>query len=262
MVYCQANIVSWARQLLQIFATPEHPLIIVVDDIQWMPQDEAEYWRLLLTGSQAINHVLVITTCRVGNGNQPPTDKYLSPATVDISVPPLSEDSVHEIIKASFHDKIAAGDELASFLHSETGGSSLFVRTLLATLVKDKVIYFDFETLIWRFDAVLLQKHLSKAGVDQYLERLILSLPAPAQQLLFVCRRLASGIVLTDSVSRLSTIKRFFPGPIAADRADTRGTARRSDKYLFDKGLLAQPEERDDQFRPEWTEECGVQAYS
>lgn len=161
-------------------------MIIIIDDVQWLPPDEAEYWRSLVGGSHPINHVLLISTCRVTDGPDTPTPKLLSPATINVTVPPLNERSVHQLIKASFQNRIAASGELASFLHFETGGSSLFVRTLLATLVKDAVITFDFEGLTWRFDAVLLQKHLSKAGVEAYLEKLILSLPSDARQVLYV----------------------------------------------------------------------------
>jgi len=173
--------------LLQIFATEKHPLIIILDDLQWLPPDEAKYWRTMLDGHQPLNHVLLVSTCRVKSSDEePPFTILLSPSTNNVNVPPLSEEGVLSLIKASFHDRIASAPALASFLHAETAGLSLFVRTIIATLVKEHVITFDYEALIWRFDVVQLQKHLSKAGVDAYLEKLISSLPQAAQEVLFV----------------------------------------------------------------------------
>ena len=162
-------------------------MVIILDDLQWLPPDEATYWRKMLDGRQALNHVLLLSTCRVRSFlEEPPSTILLSPSTVNVNVPPLSEEGVLSLIKASFHDRIASGPALASFLHAETAGLSLFVRTIISTLVKESVITFDYESLTWRFDSVQLQTHLSKAGVDAYLEKLISSLPPAAQDVLFV----------------------------------------------------------------------------
>ncbi len=101
-------------------------------------------------------------------------------------MPPLSEEGVHELLLVCFEHRLAGSKALASLLHTETGGMSLFVRAKVSTLVKECAITFDYEELTWRFDAVRLQAHLSKASVDAYLERLILSLSPAAQDLLFV----------------------------------------------------------------------------
>ena len=162
-------------------------MIIILDDLQWLPPDEAAYWRKMLDGSHPLNHVLLLSTCRVKTSDEkPPSTVLLSPSTINVNVPPLSEEGVLSLIKASFNDRIASGPALASFLHAETAGLSLFVRTIIANLVKENVITFDYDSLIWRFDTVQLQTHLSKAGVDAYLEKLISSLPPAAQDILFV----------------------------------------------------------------------------
>ena len=54
--------------------------------------------------------------------------------------------------------------------------------------VREKVIYFDFGILLWRFHSLDLQSHLSDAGVDVYLERLLKSLPKDVMSTLSVRR--------------------------------------------------------------------------
>jgi hypothetical protein len=52
--------------------------------------------------------------------------------------------------------------------------------------VKEKVIYFDFDALIWRYDSIALQAHLSDAGVDAYLHRIQATLPHEGIEMLHV----------------------------------------------------------------------------
>lgn len=52
--------------------------------------------------------------------------------------------------------------------------------------MKEKVIYFDFDALIWRYDSDALQSHLSDAGVDAYLHRIQATLPPDGIELLQV----------------------------------------------------------------------------
>jgi len=175
----------WAKQFLQLFASEKQPLGIVLDDIQWLALDEARFWRKMLDGPQPMSHLLVVSTSRMTEHQAPPSS-LLSASTLSIDVSPLSEEGVHALLKVCFRDRIIQSQALASFIHAETGGSSMFTRTIISQLVKDEVILFDFDALTWRFDAVKLQSHLSKAGVDAYLERLILSVPPAVRELLFV----------------------------------------------------------------------------
>ena len=169
----------------------------MLDDVQWLAPEEVSSWRKLIDAHEPMAHVLVVTISRVTGHTPAPTP--LSASTFDIKVPQLSEDGVHVLLNACFHDRIVSSQALASFIHAETGGSSMFTRTIIAQLVKEDVIKFDFDALLWRFDAVKLQAHLSKAGIDAYLERLILSAPPAVRELLFV----------SASVIKLTTVRRM-----------------------------------------------------
>ena len=174
-------------------------MVIVLDDIQWLPQEEASFWRKLIDAHEPVAHVLVVTISRVTGHT--PAPARLSSSTFDIRVPQLSEDGVHVLLNECFHHRIVSSQALASFIHAETGGSSMFTRTIIAQLVKEDVIKFDFDALLWRFDAAKLQAHLSKAGVDAYLERLILSAPPAVQELLFV----SAPVIELSTVRSMST---------------------------------------------------------
>lgn len=52
--------------------------------------------------------------------------------------------------------------------------------------VKEGVIFFDFDYLLWRFDPLALQMHMSDVGVDAYLEKVQKALPEDVRELLSV----------------------------------------------------------------------------
>jgi hypothetical protein len=52
--------------------------------------------------------------------------------------------------------------------------------------VKEGVIFFDFHYLLWRFDPLALQMHMSDVGVDAYLEKVQKALPEDVRELLSV----------------------------------------------------------------------------
>ena len=173
----------WVARLFDSIATPERPLVLVIDDIQWMPADELDLWRHVLAKSQLAN-LLLLTTSRTESDKEP--RNWLWEHTEQIWVPPLDEEGVRRVINVCLHDAVDDDEVLASYIFAETKGSSLYGQTLLATLVKEKVLHFDFGSLRWQFDPTELYRHLSTSGLDAYLERLILELPSKVRDVLEV----------------------------------------------------------------------------
>jgi len=51
-----ASFRSWSRRFLQLFGTAERPLVVIVDDTQWLAPDEIEIWRDILDSAFPLNH--------------------------------------------------------------------------------------------------------------------------------------------------------------------------------------------------------------
>ena len=175
---------GWSKRLLQIFAEESRPLVVIVDDLQWMRPDEVEIWRALLEGAHPINHVLLVSLYRTETSSPPPAAELLSAHSSNLHIERLPENGVSEFLQASLPATIDKISTLASFLYQETLGSPLYLRSLMVSLVRDHVIYFDFELLIWRFDPLALQSHLSDHGVDAYLEKVQQGLPTGTRDVL------------------------------------------------------------------------------
>lgn len=167
-------------------------------------------WRQVIDGPVPLNHVVLVTMTRCPSSNSPPASVLFSASSRTLEVKRLTEEGVVAYIDTCLNGRVAAsGHAIASFLYGETGGSPLFLRTLMATLLKEQVVAFDFDSLQWRFDLVTLQSHLSDANFDSYLENVMRRLPPDAQELLKVRVYIALVMMLTSALV-LSPIS-WFP---------------------------------------------------
>jgi hypothetical protein len=169
---------GWAKRLIQIFAIESRPLVCIIDDLQWMRQDEVSIWRALLEGSHPVNHVLLVSLYRTETSTAPPLADLLSGHSVSLHIERLPEEGVSDFVQSCLPTTVDGLGTLSSLLYEETLGSPLYLRSLVVSLVRDCVIYFDFELLLWRFDPLALQAHLSDNGVDAYLQKVQQGLPA------------------------------------------------------------------------------------
>jgi predicted ATPase len=121
---------------LQLFGTESRPLVLIIDDCQWLETSEVELWRHFLDSRHALNHMLVTCAYRVEENVVPPAPMLLSTSSTHLLVDKLPEDGIMKLLEACFHDRLDKASSLVSFLYAETAGSPLYLRSLLNTLVR------------------------------------------------------------------------------------------------------------------------------
>jgi len=127
---------TWSQRLLQLFATESRPLVLVIDDCQWLETSEVALWRHFLESRHALNHILVACAYRVEENLPPPAPMLLSASSTFLMVDKLPEEGIMNLLQICFHDRLEKASSLVSFLHAETAGSPLYLRSLLTTLVR------------------------------------------------------------------------------------------------------------------------------
>jgi predicted ATPase len=120
---------------LQLFGTESRPLVLIIDDCQWLESSEVGLWRHFLESRYALNHMLVACAYRVEQNVAPPAPMLLSSSSTQMMVDKLPEEGVMKHLEACFHGRLDKASSLVSFLHAETAGSPLYLRSLLNTLV-------------------------------------------------------------------------------------------------------------------------------
>ena len=189
----QARLSLAIQRMLQVCATPEHPLILVLDDVQW--SDAAS--RLLLDdllASQLGAALLVVVTHRgsasAGDGPLASFLQSLQRQTERlevVSLGPLAADAVAQILADTLQRSREDVQALARWIEGPTGNNPLTIRQFIEHLHDRSLLRYT-SGVGWTWDAA----ELASAGMPESAIGLLLAkidrLDAQAQAVL----RLAS----------------------------------------------------------------------
>ena len=146
------------RRFLGVFARPEHPLTLFVDDLQWI--DDAtldllqhliahdEVRSLLLVGAYRDNevdafHPLTQALAAIRKAGTPMREIVLTP---------LGLDDTGRLIGDALRCDLERTRPLAQLVHDKTGGNPFFAVQFLSELAEERLITFDPATAIWSWD--------------------------------------------------------------------------------------------------------------
>jgi predicted ATPase/signal transduction histidine kinase len=177
-------------KFLGVFATPERPLVVFLDDLQWVDLASLRVLRYLLTRPDALP-LLLVGACR---DNEIGPSHALAEAlaemrqadarVLDLHLPPLGLEHVQRLVS----DALPGATEpisgpLAALIHEKTGGNPFFLLQFMWTLAQDGLLSRTPEGA-WRWEAEAIRaKDYSDNVVDFMVSRLR-QLPTPLQHLL------------------------------------------------------------------------------
>ena len=146
------------RRFISVFARPEHPLALFLDDLQWLDVATLDFLEDLLV-QQDLAHLLVVGAYRDNEVDSAhPLMRKLSAirqagaAEQEIRLTPLSSDDLAHLIADTLHCESQPALSLAKLLHEKTSGNPFFVRQFIHALVEEGLITFDHSDVRWRWD--------------------------------------------------------------------------------------------------------------
>jgi predicted ATPase len=143
-------------ELLKIFASQENPLVMFLDDLQWI--DIASVALLRNFVSHARNaHLLVVGAYRDNEVDDAhPLTRFLEELRAqdapiyELLLGPLSSDDLANMIKDTCV-RLNKPEALAKLMMQKTGGNPFFSRQFLKTMYFEKMLYFDLGEHAWRW---------------------------------------------------------------------------------------------------------------
>ncbi|MCA9520655.1 MAG: AAA family ATPase, partial [Myxococcales bacterium] len=161
-------------EFVHALASPEHPLVIFLDDLQWADLSTLDLLAKLATDPTS-QHVLLIGAYRENevDDSHPLTgllDEWRSArAAVDtIHLGPLSEDDVLELVSDTLVG--AKGRvRLAVLCQDKTGGNAFYLRRFLESLHADGLLWFDIDERCWQLDLEAIQSQPITENVIDFL---------------------------------------------------------------------------------------------
>jgi PAS domain S-box-containing protein len=183
------------RRFIAVFARPEHPLALFLDDLQWLDAATLDLLEHLL-GRTDMQHLMLIGAYRDNEVNpaHPLMRKLEAIRQADgkvqeIVLAPLTHKDLEQLIRDSLHCDPGPSISLAQLLHEKTAGNPFFAIQFLSSLAEEGLLTFDHGEARWSWD---LKRIHTKGYTDNVVDLMVAKLgrlPAETQTALqrFAC---------------------------------------------------------------------------
>ncbi|MBR0697835.1 ATP-binding sensor histidine kinase [Bradyrhizobium lablabi] len=183
------------RRFIGVFARPEHPLALFLDDMQWLDVATLDLLEDLLTRND-LQHLLLIGAYRDNevNATHPLVRKLeairqAGAAVQDIVLTPLSRDDLGRLLVDSLHCQLERAAPLADLIHEKTTGNPFFAIQFISTLADDRLLTFDYRARRWVWDLLRIRAKGFTDNVVELMVEKLKRLPPETQEVLqqFAC---------------------------------------------------------------------------
>ncbi|TCO80534.1 PAS domain S-box-containing protein [Plasticicumulans lactativorans] len=182
-------------RFLGVFTRPGRPLVLFLDDLQWLDRATLDLLEHL-AGEPAAGHLLLLAAYRDNEvGPAHPLRATLGrlrdggAPVREIALTPLGTAELAALAADALRADVRQVGALARLLRERTGGNPFFTTQFLTALADERLLTFDPATAAWRWD---LRRIRAKGCTDNVIELVVgrlKGLPAATQALLqrFAC---------------------------------------------------------------------------
>ena len=184
------------RRFISVFARPEHPLALFLDDLQWLDAATLDLIEHLLTSSLAnqqssrpteakmrqanqadVRHLLLIAAYRDNEVDAThPLSRKLEAIqragahVQEIKLAPLAQEDLQRLIGDSLRCEPGIAAPLALLVHEKTGGNPFFAIQFISALAEEGLLTFDHGTTQWSWD---LERIHAKGYTDNVVDLMV-----------------------------------------------------------------------------------------
>ncbi|ELS33044.1 MULTISPECIES: trifunctional serine/threonine-protein kinase/ATP-binding protein/sensor histidine kinase [Pseudanabaena] len=181
---------SLLQKFIHVFAKPEHPLVLFLDDLQWADSaslnlirvlmEDLETGYLFVIGAYRDNevstaHPLMLTLDAVSKTHI---------ATSTIALQPLDQNSLNRLVADTLHCQEELAQPLTELLMQKTQGNPFFATQFLRALYQDGAIAFNANASHWQCDIAEVRNAALKNDVVEFMALQLQKLPITTQAIL------------------------------------------------------------------------------
>ncbi len=204
------------RNFVRVFCAPEHPLVIFLDDLQWVDSATLKLIELMVADDD-VQYLFLIGAYRDNEVNS----NHLLQITLEelqkqkilissVTLEPLNVDCVSQILSETLCSDHISVQPLATLVMQKTRGNPFFVNQFLKTLHLEKLINFDLDSLRWQWDFAQIEAVNITDNVVELVIYEVKRLPSPTQKIL----SLAACVGAFFDLDTLSIVGEQFPSTI------------------------------------------------
>jgi PAS domain S-box-containing protein len=193
------------RRFIGVFARPEHPLALFLDDLQWLDSATLDLLENLVVQEDLAN-LLVVGAYR-DNEVDPahPLMRRLSAireagATVhEIRLTPLGSGDLTHLIEDTLHCEPQRAAPLAQLIHAKTAGNPFFAIQFIYALADEALITFEHAATRWRWD-------LDAIRVKRYADNVVDLMAAKLNRLSATTQKALQQLACVGNSAEISTL--------------------------------------------------------
>ncbi len=164
------------RRFISVFARPEHPLALFLDDLQWLDAATLDLMEDLLTRTD-VQHLLLIGAYR--DNEVDPTHPLMrklgamgqaGAVLQNIVLAPLTREDLGQLIADSLHCERERVMPLAQLVHEKTTGNPFFAIQFITALAEEALLTFDYGAARWSWD---LNRIHAKGYTDNVVDLMV-----------------------------------------------------------------------------------------
>jgi len=178
------------RRFISVFARPEQPLALFLDDLQWLDAATLDLMGDLLTRTD-VQHLMLIGAYRDNEVN--PTHPLMRKLEAmrqagailqNIVLAPLVLKDLGQLIADSLGCELEGATPLAQLIDDKTGGNPFFAIQFFSALAEEGLLTFDYDQGHWSWDLNRIHAKGYTDNVVDLMIRKLSRLPAETQKAL------------------------------------------------------------------------------
>ncbi|NEN92555.1 MAG: AAA family ATPase, partial [Okeania sp. SIO3H1] len=250
-------------KFIRVFTTPEHPLVIFIDDLQWadfaslklmqLLMSDSESGSLLLLGAYRDNEVFLAHPLMLSLDEIEKSGVTLNTITLEL----LSPTELNRLVADTLCCEFKLGLPLTELVYGKSKGNPFFATQFLKGLHEDGWISFNFDVGYWQCDLTRVRELALSDDVVEFMATRLQKLPEKTQEVLKLAAcisnqfELATLAVVSEQsqvevasclwgalqeglVLPLSETYKFFQGAKQSEKTSVEGICVRY-KFLHDR---------------------------
>jgi predicted ATPase/signal transduction histidine kinase len=178
------------QKFIQVFTTPEHPLVMFLDDLQWA--DSASLNLLSLLMSETRSGYLLILGAYRDNEVFPAHPLMLTLENIEkahcvvntITLEPLTETTVNQFVADTLSCSAELAKPLTELVYRKTKGNPFFTTQFLKALYEEGWIEFQRDLGYWQCELTVVRQLALTDDVVEFMAQQLQKLPVETQAVL------------------------------------------------------------------------------
>lgn len=213
------------RRFIGVFARPEHPQALFIDDLQWLDAATLDVIEDILT-QRDVRHLLLIGAFRDNevSSTHPlmrklDTIRKMNAPVQEIKLAPLGLVDLTHLVADTLHCEPDRAEPLAQLVQAKTAGNPFFVTQFLSALVQEGLVAFDHGEGRWSWD-------LNRIHAKGYTDNVADLMAGRLTRLAARTRNALQQLACLGTVAKTSTLSQILEIPAEQVHADLQEALR------------------------------------